>query len=214
MRPPTSPLRIVSPALGLIPSDTPPDLFDSAVAHFSSIAWVAGRLRRPGGILFIPQSFNPLSPRGDQFIGDTLGRNPRGLRHMLGLFFPADGQLTDGTHPVHRIETFCSVGVGLSGYEDVMHGGMVCSLLDESFGIVHELNTVLGKQPPAGRNHMTASLSVDFRRPVPVPTDVWVSAWIEGVEDRKAFMRAEMKGADGVVLASARSTWIALKEKL
>ncbi|PHH77511.1 hypothetical protein CDD80_533 [Ophiocordyceps camponoti-rufipedis] len=214
MRPPTSPLRILSPALGLLPPDTPPDLFDSAVAHFSSVTWVADRLRRPGGVLFIPQGFNPGSPLGDQFIGDTLGRNPRALRHMLCLFYPTDGQLTNGAHPIDRIETFFSVGVGLSGYEGVMHGGVICSLLDESLGIVHELNAALGKQHPAGRSHMTASLSVDFRRPVPVPADVCVEAWVEGVEDRKAFMRAEMKGADGVVLASARSTWVTLKEKL
>ncbi|PFH63406.1 hypothetical protein XA68_10033 [Ophiocordyceps unilateralis] len=212
--------RVLIPSLGHVPPNTRPGLFDSAAAYFSSISWCADHLLRPSHpngpdpVLFIPQGFNPASNHEDQFIGSTLGANPRALRHMLCLFRPDDsGHLRDPARPVTRISALFAIGEGLSGYQGVMHGGVVCSLMDEILGVVHELNVALGKAPPS-QSHVTAALSVNFLRPAPVKGVLCVNAWTETVQGRKVFMGAELTGADGVVLASSRSTWVAVQEKL
>ncbi|RDA94764.1 hypothetical protein CP533_6760 [Ophiocordyceps camponoti-saundersi (nom. inval.)] len=212
--------RILLPSLGLYPPNTAANLFDSAAAHFSSIPWCASQMRpsRPDGpdpVLFVPQGFNPASDGEDQFFGSTLGKNPRALRHMLCLFRPDDaGHLRDPARPVSRISTLFALGdEGLSGYRGVLHGGIVCSLLDESQGIVHELNAALDKATTS-TTYLTAALTVNFLRPAPAQGELCVTAWVESVQGRKILMGAELTGADGSVFATSRSTWVALREKL
>ncbi|UNI16912.1 hypothetical protein JDV02_003300 [Purpureocillium takamizusanense] len=80
-----SPLnRVTSPSLNLLPPNSPPRLFESAVEHFSSIPWCAALIHDrsaaggplPGNgqaaIAFISQCVNPVSTRHDQYVGRTL----------------------------------------------------------------------------------------------------------------------------------------------
>jgi polyketide synthase 12 len=112
--------RVLCPALGMNPPDTPSYLFESALGYFSSLPWChrlifdeSPSLTLPGygrAIPFIPQCFNPASPEHDQFIGSSLSHSRAmadeihgidyassdsaskvpPLRHMLSLFRPAD----------------------------------------------------------------------------------------------------------------------------
>ncbi|KAG5928397.1 hypothetical protein E4U42_000693 [Claviceps africana] len=212
--------RILSPLLNLHPPNTPPDLYASALHHFTSIPWCAALLHPsspPGQVIpFIPQCFNPLTPQHDQFVGATLASHPRGLRHMLSFFYHAhDAALRDPNHFVREVHTLFSLADGLSGYRGLIHGGVTATMMDEAMGTVNEINTALGKHGLVHqRSSVTAELDVKFLRPVPAPGVVCVTAWTEGIEGRKTRMRCEVKDGEGTVLARGASTWIALKPSL
>ncbi|KID97091.1 thioesterase family protein, partial [Metarhizium majus ARSEF 297] len=214
--------RVLSPALNLHPPNTPPSLYPSALSHFTSIPWCADLLlseNSPYGtgpsIPFIPQCFNPVSPQHDQFVGATLA-SERGLKHVLSFFRPDDEtHLRDPARPITRVDTLFAVGEGLSGYHNIIHGGMTMTMVDESMGTVNEINTALGKDGLVHKlSSVTASLDIRFLQPVPVPGVVWVTSWTENIQGRKTRMRCEVKDGQGAVLAKAASTWVALKPNL
>ncbi|KAJ6445044.1 thioesterase superfamily protein [Purpureocillium lavendulum] len=247
-----SPLnRVLSPPLNLIPPGTPPRLFESAVSYFTSLPWCAALINDPSpspetsllpghgpAIGFIPQCFNPVSARHDQFVGRTLshghpyyassssgseqqegveGARGSPVRHWLSLFRPADAsQLRDPSRPILRVATLIALGDGTSGYEGIVHGGLTATLLDESLGVINELNTALGKEGSLfSASSVTASLSIKFLAPVATAEKaVCVTAWVESMQGRKTMMKAEVTNGKGEKLAVAESVWVAVKPKL
>jgi amino acid adenylation domain-containing protein len=233
-----SPLRrVLSPPLGLIPPNSPPQLFQSAITFFNSLPWcsrlmheaspTAGLLPGYGqAIGFIPQCFNPASVRHDQFFGDTLGRTHREvtangvkappIRHMLSLFRPLNSShIYDHSKPILRVATLFALGDGTSGYENILHGGLIAALLDESLGVVNELNTSLGKTgDPFAAVSVTSSLNINYLAPVAVTEAVvCVTAWVESINGRKTMMRGEVTNSKGEKLATAKSVWVAVEAK-
>ncbi|KAJ6439257.1 hypothetical protein O9K51_07142 [Purpureocillium lavendulum] len=183
-------------------------------------------------ITFIPQCFNPASARQEQFIGDTLshgygrtdvttaggisgtlGSKQPPLRHMLSLFRPCDdSHLKDPERPILRVATLFAFGAGTSGYEGILHGGLIATLLDESLAIVNELNSALGKIGSVFTTvSVTASLNIRFLAPVPVTEEaVCVTTWIDNVQGRKTIMKGEMTDAKGGKLVTVESVWVAV----
>ncbi|KAL6904025.1 hypothetical protein GGI43DRAFT_399474 [Trichoderma evansii] len=233
-----SPLhRVLSPPLGLIPPNSPPQLFQSAMTFFSSLPWcsrlmyeaspTAGLLPGYGqAIGCVPQCFNPASARHDQFFGNTLGRTYREvaangakappIRHMLSLFRPSDSShIHDLSRPILRVATLFALGGGTSGYEDILHGGLTAALLDESLGVVNELNTALGKTgDPFAAVSVTASLNINYLAAIPVTeVAVCVTAWVESINCRETMMRGEVTNSKGEKLATAKSVWVAVEAK-
>src|SRR5919202_2783582 len=81
---------------------------------------------------------------------------------------------------------------GAPGYA---HGGAVSTILDDALGM---LLFVLRR--PA----VTARLEVDFRRPAYLGHPFDVEAWVDEIDGRKLWMRAELRH-DGELVAAARS---------
>jgi acyl-coenzyme A thioesterase PaaI-like protein len=78
------------------------------------------------------------------------------------------------------------------------HGGAISAMADELLG---ELTTYLG------RSAVTASLTVDFRRPIPLPADLTLHGWVEREEGRKLWVAAEFHlGTD--LVAEAHGLWV------
>ncbi|UNI19585.1 hypothetical protein JDV02_005765 [Purpureocillium takamizusanense] len=194
-----------------------------------------GRIPGHGqAITFIPQCFNPASSRHEQFIGDTLShgysragaaatteetasslldRKQPPLRHMLSLFRPSDdSHLHDPARPILRVATLFAFGAGTSGYEGILHGGLIATLLDESLAIVNELNSALGKIGSVFTTvSVTASLNIRFLAPVPVTEEaVCVTTWIDDVQSRNTIMKGEMTGSNGDKFATVESVWVAV----
>ncbi|KAK5988176.1 Verlamelin biosynthesis protein B [Cladobotryum mycophilum] len=195
------------------PPSTHPDLYSSALSHFSSIPWTATLLR--DSIPFIPQCVNPLSDTHDQFLGKTLRAGPRGLKHMLCYFHPEDdAHLHDPSRPITRVSSLFSLGEGLVGYHNIIHGGMIMTMADESMGSLHDINTSLNKSGLVFQSSsLTGGLDIKFIKPVKVG-EVVVNAWIEGTEGRKTKIRCEVRDEHGVELARCSSTWVSLSTKL
>jgi len=87
------------------------------------------------------------------------------------------------------------------GAPGLAHGGLLTTALDEILG---SLNWLLAGPAVTGR------LEVDFRRPVPVGTELYVEAEVVGVLGRKVFTKAvgRMGGLDGPVAVSAAALFI------
>jgi uncharacterized protein (TIGR00369 family) len=85
------------------------------------------------------------------------------------------------------------------GYDGIVHGGILCTLLDEAMAkLVYEL----------GFQSVTASLEVRFKTPAPVLEPL--SVYGEIVEMNKKLIRAKarIEKKDGTVIASGTSVLV------
>jgi uncharacterized protein (TIGR00369 family) len=103
------------------------------------------------------------------------------------------------------VEARTTLGESFAGYDGLVHGGIVSTLLDEAMGwAILELT---------GRFAVTRSLTVAFRRPVLTDRPLLVSARIGGEESDGAMrVEADVVDARGRLLASATGIWVPVRE--
>jgi len=102
------------------------------------------------------------------------------------------------------VEAETTLGHAFAGYDGLVHGGIVSTLLDEAMGwAILEL---------AGRYAVTRSLVVDFRRPVLVDRPLKIQARVTG-EEADGALRVESAVSDGRgrLLASAVGIWVPVR---
>jgi acyl dehydratase len=90
------------------------------------------------------------------------------------------------------------------GWDEIAHGGIVTTILDEvmAWSLVDHDSWGL-----------TARLSVDFKRPVPLETPIHAEGWITEARRRVLTTAARLTNpADGSVLATAEATYVAAPE--
>ena len=90
------------------------------------------------------------------------------------------------------------------GWEGVVHGGILCTILDEAmaWALVAEDNW-----------GVTARLNVEFRRPVPIGRTVRADGWITRSRRRIIETEARLVDAhDETLLATATATYVAADE--
>ena len=119
---------------------------------------------------------------------------------------------TLNTHGLHlelhaggdRCWTELALDRRFEGWDGIAHGGIVCTLLDEVMAWALVEHDHWG---------VTARMSVDFRRPVPVGRPVRAEGRVVGI--RRRLIDAEgvvVDAATGEVLASAQATYVAAPE--
>jgi acyl-coenzyme A thioesterase PaaI-like protein len=87
------------------------------------------------------------------------------------------------------------------GGPNVAHGGWTAAVMDECLGHMPPLN---------GQMSVTATLTVNFKKPVPVERPLEARAWIDKVEGSKWFISGELLLLPGRnVLGTASGIWIA-----
>ncbi len=118
-------------------------------------------------------------------------RNPIGLKLEFSL--DADGRSTATFVPREEFQ----------GFSGVLHGGIVCALLDEAMAWALILR---GKIP------VTLSLSARFRRPVRVGSTVTVVGEITRGGPKKYALRSEIRDEGGEVAAEGEGTFLAISE--
>lgn len=95
-----------------------------------------------------------------------------------------------------RIRGMFRVSADYQGARGFVHGGIIATLLDE----------VMAKVSRFGGEHaVTAELTVEYKRPVPVDEDIVVEGWEEKTSERNRFRVGEIRDASGVVLARGRA---------
>jgi uncharacterized protein (TIGR00369 family) len=102
------------------------------------------------------------------------------------------------------VEAETTLGHAFAGYDGLVHGGIVSTLLDEAMGwAILEL---------AGRFAVTRSLTVDFRRPVFIDKPLKIHARLTG-EEADGALRVEAGVVDGRgrLLASAIGIWVPVR---
>jgi len=87
------------------------------------------------------------------------------------------------------------------GAPGILHGGLLMTAFDECLGTAWQL--VL-------RAAVTARMETDFRRPIPVGTDLWLHGRVDGVDGRKIYTSgtAHLDDHDGPVAGTARALFV------
>lgn len=107
-----------------------------------------------------------------------------------------------------RVKGVVAIDGHLNGYAGMVHGGIICALLDEA---MIWSAVVFGEKKTM---YVTAEMNLKFLAPVPVSREILVSGWI--VEDRGRFVicRGEVE-RDGNILAMGKGKFLAVgREKL
>ncbi|MGQ9652839.1 MAG: PaaI family thioesterase [Thermodesulfobacteriota bacterium] len=91
------------------------------------------------------------------------------------------------------------------GYLGKTHGGVLCTLLDETMGWAPCLVT--------GRFYVTAELTVRYLRPFPVGKTMIVEAWPEKVTRRMSTALGEVRDDEGTVYATAHGKFLPISEE-
>ncbi len=79
------------------------------------------------------------------------------------------------------------------------HGGIIATILDEAMGKVSKLRSIIA---------VTATMQVNYIRPVPLSTPLVTEGWEVGVNGREHFRAAEIRNPAGEVLATSTGTFI------
>lgn len=87
--------------------------------------------------------------------------------------------------PVGALVAAYYLGPKVAGHTGMVHGGLLLTLLDECMG--RACFPVL-----TGKTAVTAKIEVAFKKPVPVGSVIFVKAWTENVEGRKAQVKASI----------------------
>lgn len=82
-----------------------------------------------------------------------------------------------------RIRSSFRFGESQQGPRNHAHGGAAAAVLDEAMGAAVW---------SAGHQVLAANLNVDFRAPVPLGVEVYVEAWVDAVDGRKARAAARL----------------------
>jgi acyl-coenzyme A thioesterase PaaI-like protein len=90
----------------------------------------------------------------------------------------------------------------MEGYEGIVHGGLVSTVLDEAMAKVVDAS---------GAAALTAELRVRFRQQVPSGSPSRVRGWIANRSKRMINTEAVLTGVGGVELARAWAVFLALK---
>jgi len=84
------------------------------------------------------------------------------------------------------------------------HGGSVAAVLDEAMGQSSWI---------AGYPVVAAKIEVNFRKPVPLQTLLWLEASVSKVEGRKVFITGRLLTPDGEILADSNGIFVILKQE-
>ncbi|NLJ59466.1 MAG: PaaI family thioesterase [Firmicutes bacterium] len=100
------------------------------------------------------------------------------------------------------VATFVAPGE-FQGFSKVLHGGIICTLLDEAMAWVMILHGYLGA---------TASMRVKFRRPVPIGKKIEVTGEIIKQGTKSWTLQSYISDGRGQVLADAEGVFGAVSE--
>jgi acyl-coenzyme A thioesterase PaaI-like protein len=86
-----------------------------------------------------------------------------------------------------------------TGWENLTHGGLISMLLDETMAHACIGSKLIG---------VTAELTVRFKKPLPVNTEIFVKGIMTEVKGRIALTAGEIKDVSGTVYATGKARFI------
>lgn len=100
----------------------------------------------------------------------------------------------------NRVEGHGSFGLAYEGPPGYVHGGFIAASFDEVLGMAQSMT---------GNPGMTGTLTIRYRKPTPLLTDLVFEAWVDRVEGRKIFTQGKLS-ANGQLTADAEGLYIAI----
>lgn len=138
---------------------------DASLERVQAIPWVANLIKSPKWTPARTGSRLPKPSSEDSFFAETLATD-RTLRACLTL---RASEISEDDLPCKEIVTIVELGDGLNGYPNLVHGGMLATLLDEVCGVLIVTNTEMNLErarvaglsdKSIGANYMTACESL------------------------------------------------------
>jgi len=102
-----------------------------------------------------------------------------------------------------KVEGHGTFGVAYEGPPGHVHGGFLAAAFDEVLGMAQSLT---------GNPGMTGTLTIRYRRPTPLLTELVFEAYVDRVEGRKIFTHGTLS-ANGVLTAEADGLFIAVGQE-
>jgi acyl-coenzyme A thioesterase PaaI-like protein len=113
----------------------------------------------------------------------------------------------DPIFKIRRLQAFIEVGINVSGWKGVSHGGFTSYLVDSVGGWVGQSNIQNaikeGKLPPQS-GAMTKSLEVEYLKPVLVPRVLLVTATIDKVTGRRIDISVTIEDERRIILSRGK----------
>ena len=139
----------------------------------------------------------------------TWGHPEASTAGTVGGFFdlsPLMGRANPLAPPIHLqvegngVRGTASFGWAYQGPPGHLHGGLVAAMFDEALGLAQSMT---------GNPGMTGTLTVRYRRPTPLNTELRIEATVQRVEGRKIFTEARLY-AGGTLTAEAEAVFISV----
>ncbi|KAA8915068.1 HotDog domain-containing protein [Sphaerosporella brunnea] len=157
-------------------------------ADFTTLPWASAILNAPTSYLRTDWARSSNHRNSDSLFSRTF-KNSDALRAYTTI---------TSIFPGGEKEFLCLVSLGedLCGHHDILHGGMVLTLLDEVCGAAVEAAS------------FTAYLNATFKKPVRTPGVVLCRSRVVKKERRKVFVNGTVENGMGTVLASAEGLFV------
>lgn len=137
--------------------------------------------------------FAESAPAGD--VGAFFDQSP-----FIGLANPLAPPITVGSSGERGAIATVIFGSAYEGAPGCVHGGFVAAAFDEVLGYVQSMS---------GSPGMTGTLTIKYRKPTPIHTELYFEAELLRVEGRKIFTHGELYAGD-VMTAEADGLFISI----
>ncbi len=96
----------------------------------------------------------------------------------------------------NQAQSFLSIPTRFQGWQGIVHGGIVATLLDE----------VMAKAVRfAGHQAVTVDINVQYKKPTPVDVPLQLSGRVTEIQRRIVSTEGELRTQDGTMLACAKA---------
>jgi acyl-coenzyme A thioesterase PaaI-like protein len=96
---------------------------------------------------------------------------------------------------------FVHIGRALCGYDGIVHGGLLATLLDESLGRIAIVNL-------PEKVGVTANLSLNYKAPTKADQFVVIKTRVDDIQGRRAYVSGTVEDLQGTVLVEATATFV------
>jgi uncharacterized protein (TIGR00369 family) len=147
------------------------------------------------------------SERGNVNEPDTIRLDPNPTNKCFGCGGDNDRSMLlafEQDNVNRRIVGKFTLGPRYQGGGGMLHGGIIAVLLDEAMGKSCRFRNARA---------VTAEMNIDFIKPIRVDQEITVEAFETAHRGRNLFQWAEIRDAEGVLLARGRARFVILGEK-
>jgi uncharacterized protein (TIGR00369 family) len=192
---------------------------DPDLNHFLTIPWCRKHLLSSNNKITPTLSRIAKSQNEDSLMAIALN-TPSTISHCISLYpIPpprsTSGSLSKDFLEINSLSTIYQLDTLLNGGPNLLHGGIIATLLDDTIGTLLTVNHT-PKGDPLSRQTVTAELKVRYMRPVWTPGTVMCSVRVVRKVGRKVWFEGEVWGdfeddGKGKKLASVESLWVVVE---
>jgi len=173
-----------------------------SLTHFRSIPWCRTLISDPTFTLTPTYSRQPKPNHEDSLFALTL-ISPTTIPYCLSFYkVPPKDELF-----ITHLQTLFALSTGLNGGPNLLHGGIISTLIDDVMGTLLTVNKDQGGLP-LSQSTVTGEMKVRYLRPVRTPGTVVVVAECVKREGRRICLEGEVRDVEGVVLARGEAVWV------